>query len=204
MMRLYRSLAHNYSEGGIPLLARKAAAVCSRAFWSSDQWLIYEHAPQPARRETFTTLHRPLGFDDLVQLGYSKALAFPENLRQRFERGDSCHGFFHSGQLVTLGWSGANYMELNIGETLPCPSAWGLFDFVTLPAFQGRGFYTDALRQLVHLAHESGFKSCWIAVHPANIPSIKGIERAGFRPSRRISKRRLLGVTTLRNHAFDN
>jgi GNAT superfamily N-acetyltransferase len=205
MMRLYRSLAHNYSEGGIPLLVGKAAAVCSRALWSSDEWLVYEQKPiEPADKASFTTLHRALGFDELVALGYSKALAYPENIRHRFSRGDTCHGFFHSGQLVTLGWSGAHYMELNIGETLPSPSAWGLFDFVTMPAFQSRGFYTDALRQLARLAHESGFEACWIAVHPANIPSIKGIERAGFRPSRRISKRRVLGVTTLRNHAFEN
>lgn len=187
------------------MLLRKAVGVCSRAVWSNDRWLVYEQeSVKPADGETFTTSHRKLGFDELVELGYAKALAFPENIRRRLERGDSCHGFFHGGQLVTIGWSGPHYMELNIGETLSCPSAWGLFDFVTLPGFQSRGYYTDALRQLVRLAHESGFAACWIAVHPANMPSIKGIERAGFRPSRTISKRRVLGVTTLRNHAFQN
>jgi GNAT superfamily N-acetyltransferase len=205
MMRLYRSLAHNYSEGGIPLLLGKAASVCSRALWSHDQWLVYERAPfDPDEEKTFTTSHRSLGFDDLLDLGYAKAVSFPENIRQRFSRGDTCHGFFHSGQLVTIGWSGAHYMELNIGETLACPSSWGLFDFATLPAHQSRGFYTDALRQLARLARKSGYQSCWIAVHPANIPSIKGIERAGFRPIRRINKRRVLGVTTLLNNAIEH
>jgi hypothetical protein len=195
MKALLRSLAHNYKEGGIPLLFSKVVGKLLGGIWSSDEWLVYEQRPiTPPDHSSFKTEHRLLRFEDLVALQYAKALAFPENIRRRYARGDSCHGFFVSGQLATLGWSGANYMELNIDETLDCPTAWGLFDFITIPAFQSRGYYTDALRQLAWLAHESGFSSLWIAVHPANIPSIKGIERAGFRAAIRLRKRRVLGI----------
>jgi GNAT superfamily N-acetyltransferase len=205
MKRLYRSLAHNYAEGGIPLLLKKTVGVAAQKAWSRTEWLVYEQETVArSSLQSFSTKHKLLNFDELERLGYSKALAFPENIRERFARGDTCHGFFHSGQLVTLGWSGANYMELNIGETLECPNAWGLFDFVTMPTFQLRGYYTDALKQLARLAHEGGFKSLWIAVHPANIASIKGIERAGFRPARKVSKRRVLGVSILSNKALKN
>jgi GNAT superfamily N-acetyltransferase len=205
MKRLYRSLAYNYSEGGMRLLFAKTVGVLRNHLWSNAEWIVYEQNPiTPPSEASFITQHKPLTFDDLVQLGYEKALAFPEDIRRRYSRGDSCHGFFHSGQLVTLGWSGANYMELNLGETLHCPSAWGLFDFVTMPAFQSRGFYTDALRQLALLAHGNGLDSIWIAVHPANIPSRKGIERAGFRAARKISKRRMLGISIRRETLIDS
>jgi GNAT superfamily N-acetyltransferase len=199
MKRLYRSLAHNYAEGGIPLLFAKAFGVLQTRLWSNAEWLVYEQNPlTPPSDAAFKTQHRSLNFDELVALKYEKALAFPEDILQRFARGDVCHGFFHSSDLVTLGWSGSHYMELNIGETIDCPGAWGLFDFITIPAFQSRGFYTDALRQLALLAHDQGFNALWIAVHPANIPSRKGIERAGFRLARKITKRRILGIAMRR------
>jgi hypothetical protein len=205
MNRLYRSLAHNYSEGGVGLLFTKVVGAVLRNFWSNTEWLLYELSPtEPVSKQPFTTLHRLLTFDDLVRLGYSKALAFPENVKRRYSRGDLCHGFFASEQLVTVGWSGANYMELNTDETLDCRSAWGLFDFLTMPTFQSRGYYTDALRHLTLLANESNFHSLCIAVHPANIPSIKGIERAGFRLSKKISKRRILGVSVLNQDTLNH
>lgn len=203
MKRLYRSLAHNYSEGGLPLLARKIVDTVVQRVWSIDEWRIYEHnSPTPPSGPAYATSHKLLSFEDLVKFGYAKALSFPEDLQRRYSRGDSCHGFFVADQVATLGWSGAGYMELNTNETVACESAWGLFDFMTIPAFQGRGYYTDALRQLVAMAHENHFRSVWIAVHPANVPSIKGIERAGFHPSTLLTKRRVLGVSTLNNTAI--
>jgi GNAT superfamily N-acetyltransferase len=203
MKRLYRSLAHNYSEGGIRLLARKILATVLQKTWSIEEWRIYEHnSPTLPGGPAYATSHKLLTFDDLVNLGYGKALSFPEDVQRRYSRGDSCHGFFIADQLATLGWSGAGYMELNTNETLACATAWGLFDFMTIPAFQGRGYYTDALRQLVSMAHQNNFRSVWIAVHPENVPSIKGIERAGFRLSKLLTKRRVLGVSTLNNTAI--
>lgn len=204
MKHLYRSLAHNYREGGLRLLATKFVTVAALALWSTDRWVIYQQTPIMLTSDQVPrTQHRLLGFDELVHLGYAKALAFPETIRGRFARGDSCHGFFHSGELVTVGWSGAGYMELDVTRVLACPGAWGLFDFMTLPAFQGKGFYTESLRQIARLAREGGFDSMWIAVHPKNVPSIKGIERSGFRPARIVSKRRVLGVSTLRSQELE-
>jgi GNAT superfamily N-acetyltransferase len=204
MKRVYRSFAHNYSMGGVPLVLTKIAGTLKSRIWSTTDWIIYEQVTAPSTTTSQTlTQRQALSFADLISLGYSKAKAFPEDIHRRYARGDLCHGFIHSGHLVTLGWSGMGYMELNIGETIQCPSAMGLFDFATDPAFQGRGFYTDALRQLTSLAGNEGLGSVWIAAHPGNIPSRKGIERAGFRAVRRLSKHRILGVSMLRASPLD-
>lgn len=204
MRRLFRSLAYNYRTGGIRHLTTKCAKFLKDQLWSSSIWLIYEIDTSVAQATgaPYLTDHRQLSFNDLSRLNYEKVRSFPEDILRRYARGDRCHGFLNDGVLVTIGWSGSQYLELNIDETIPCTSTLGLFDFATMPAFQGRGYYTDALRQLTAMAFEDGHKSVWIAVHPNNTPSRKGIERAGFSISKTIRKSRVLGFSTHRESSL--
>lgn len=199
MKRLYRSLAHNYSAGGPATLLHKAFEAFGQRICSRTEWIIYaQDATAVSEQHTFISSRRVLGFDDLVSIGYSKALAFPEDIRQRFSRGDCCYGFFANGGFATLGWVREGHLELDRWHSIECAGTWGLYDFATMPDYRGRGFYTDALRQLVALAREAG-ASVRIAVDPGNAASIKGIERAGFQKEMKTTLSRVLGISRLGN-----
>jgi len=135
---------------------------------------------------------RELTYDELVQAGYFKVLAFPEEIRRRFERENTCYGFFLEGKLATIGWRSNGYMELDRGVNYPCEV--GLFDFITFPDFRSRGLYTNALRYLLKNIHERGSRDICIAVDADNISSVRGITRAGFSPFLLVKRRRMFGI----------
>jgi hypothetical protein len=196
MKRLYRRLAFNYSEGGFGQLFQKAISFALNALYSETRWDIYIHkgfgeldSSQPLM------LCRSLQYQDLLDAKYAKVVAFPEEIRLRFNRRDTCYGFYSNDILAVVGWSSNGFLELDHGVVFPCPSEIALFDFVTLPEFRGRGLYTGALRHLVKNIDTPGVRSAYIAVDPDNVPSVKGIRRAGFNPIHRIRRKRVLGLT---------
>jgi hypothetical protein len=195
MKRIYRTLTHNYSEGGLSQLFRKALVTFGRPIWSESEWNIYQHHGASGVPPNSKVACRIVNFDQLTGVGYYKAVAFPEVIRQRFDASQRCYGFYTDGCLATIGWSTRDYLELDRGHVFPCPGAIGLFDFFTFPAYSSRGIYTSALVLLVNKLHQEGDQIAYIAADPNNMPSIKGIERAGFRPAFKVRRKRRLGLS---------
>ena len=86
------------------------------------------------------------------------------------------------GELAAYGWSAserAHIGGLDLYLAIP-PDERYLWDFVTLPAYRGRGIYPlllqDVLRRQAAVA--DGF---WIGHEPSNVASRRGILKAGFR-----------------------
>ena len=190
-----RKLAYHLRAGGPRGLAGKLMAYLRQEIWSDSQWLVYERllTEEPAVASE-PLVRRELGFAELQRLGYDKAVAFPEGIKRRFEERNVCHGFYAGDELATIGWSSPEYLELDQDLRLAFPGAAGLFDFNTFEQFRYRGYYTNALRQLFVTMRQIGFRRAYIAVDPGNAPSIKGIERAGFRLKSRIVRRRRFGI----------
>lgn len=70
----------------------------------------------------------------------------------------------------------------------------------TNPAYRGRAMYTTVLKHIVaDVASRQLADSIFILVSPDNAPSIRGIERAGFRLQGRLRGRRVLGLLTRRS-----
>ena len=92
------------------------------------------------------------------------------------------------GTPVTYGWVAtvaAEIGELNLHFQLPAGDRY-LWDFATLPAWQGRGLYPRLLRAI--LAREAaGADRFWIIHAPENTPSGAGMHKAGFTPVGRLS-----------------
>jgi GNAT superfamily N-acetyltransferase len=189
-MSLYRSLAYNFRQGGGRQLLRKGLWRARQWIESEASWLLYRSRPVVDAPEING---RPLDFDELKRLGYFKALAFPEMIRSRLAK-CTCYGFFVNTELATVAWTWEGYLELEPGLGIPVDGI-AIFDCWTIPKFRGRGIYTASLMRLAALAGERG---ATIAVDPGNIPSIRGIERAGFEPYLALRRRRRLGVTSLR------
>ena len=195
MRDLRRKLAYHFREGGLRGVARRLVSYPRQRGWSDSEWLVYERVlTEDLAVASEALVRRELSFNELKAFGYDKAIAFPEAIKRRFQDHNVCHGFYVEGQLTTLGWSSPDYLELDQDLRFPCPGTVGLFDFTTYERFRSRGYYTNALLQLFVAMRKIGFGTACIAVDPGNLPSIKGIERAGFRLQFRFVRRWRLGL----------
>jgi RimJ/RimL family protein N-acetyltransferase len=136
--------------------------------------------------------------DGLIAHGYFKALAFPETIRARLNRGERCYGFFVDHELVNIAWTTRGALILEPGWSIDEAGSVGIYDCYTLPAHRGKGIYTDTLVRLLSGAQQEGARSAFIAVDPENRASIKGIERAGFTARYKLSRSRRFGKQWLR------
>lgn len=198
MRRILRQFAYHYGQGGTRGLLRKVGGRTRQICWSESQWVIYVRAlADDVPRVGDSLIRRELGFRELLDLGYFKVRSFPEEIIRRFDDRNVCHGFYLGDLLATIGWSSADYLELDRNVRLPCPGGAGLFDFYTFEEHRSRGYYTNALMQLAAALRNAGFARAYIAVDPGNEPSVKGIRRAGFRPALQVTRRWRFGMATI-------
>lgn len=121
---------------------------------------------------------RPAGND--AQLATLTSLSVAE-VRGRRHGGHQPYLGLMDGEPAAYGWAAraqAYVGEIDRTLTLDAASRY-LWDFVTLPAWRGRGIYPRLLQGM--LAHEVG-EQFWIIHAPENTSSAHGIIRAGFRP----------------------
>jgi GNAT superfamily N-acetyltransferase len=98
-------------------------------------------------------------------------------------------GFFH-GTPVAYGWVAtreASIGELGLTFELP-PANRYLWDFATLPTWQGRGIYPHLLRAILEQESCSA-ERFWIIHAPENLPSGAGMHKAGLLPIGQLSFR---------------
>lgn len=105
-------------------------------------------------------------------------------IRKRFESGRRCYTAWVEGKLAAYGWLSfeEEYIgELNLRLRLLSGEAY-IWDCVTMPAFRQQRLYSGLLRYIV--AELGAEKLCrvWIGADLENLPSQRGIARAGFRP----------------------
>jgi len=63
--------------------------------------------------------------------------------------------------------------------------------------------YTDTLIALAIAARDDGASAALIAVEPDNLPSIRGIERAGFQPMYCFTRTRRFGRQSFKKSPFE-
>ncbi|NTU83211.1 MAG: GNAT family N-acetyltransferase [Chloroflexales bacterium] len=125
--------------------------------------------------------------DDVEQIAAVNRIPVRE-ARARLRDGHHAYLATLDGQFVGYGWAATR--EASIGEvglrfTLPHDERY-LWDFATLPAFQGRGIYPRLLQAMLRSEVTT---RAWILHAPENGPSGAGITRAGFRPVGRLAFR---------------
>ncbi len=85
------------------------------------------------------------------------------------------------GQPVAYGWLATRKVsigELDINVELPSDDRY-LWDFATLPDWQGRGLYPRLLQSILEQEIQNA-KRFWIIHAPENLPSGAGMSKAGF------------------------
>lgn len=72
---------------------------------------------------------------------------------------------------------------------------------LTLPQFRGKGIYPAALIKVQRYLKEHGYKRVYICVEHDNLPSIKGIEKAGFTFITSVNLIKIAGVQLSKKYA---
>lgn len=203
MRALWQHIEFNYREGGLRQVLYKVFWRFQQWLWSESVWLVYRLEVAGYQGQPRLPLVRsPLELPALVQLRYFKAVAFPEGIQARLNSGAVCHGFFLDQELLNIGWTTNGCLELEGGLSIPGENCIGVFDCFTLPAHRSKGVYTDTLISFARFIRDQGAAAALIAVDPGNLPSIRGIERAGFQPLFRLRRLRRFGRESMERSVF--
>jgi GNAT superfamily N-acetyltransferase len=125
-------------------------------------------------------------------------------VQQRRADGHTPYVLRMDGQPAAYGWvatQAAAIGELGLYFSLP-PGSRYLWDFATLPQWQGRGLYPRLLQAIIRSERAARF---WIIYAPENLPSGAGIQKAGFASVGQLSLRRdgLVGLAPLPSSSFE-
>jgi len=101
---------------------------------------------------------------------------------KRFEKGSRCYAAHIHGKLAVYGW--VSYEDEFIGELnlrlRLLPGEAYIWNCVTLPAFRQNYQYSALLTYIVGELKKEPFSRVWIGADLDNVPSQRGIARAGF------------------------
>jgi len=101
---------------------------------------------------------------------------------KRFEKRSRCYAARLDGKLVVYGWVSFDEEfigELNLRLRL-LPGEAYIWNCVTLPAFRRKLLYSALLAHIVRELRAEQLHRVWIGADLDNIPSQRGIARAGF------------------------
>jgi GNAT superfamily N-acetyltransferase len=119
-----------------------------------------------------------------LMLARAMDLDDPSDVQQRFASGRRCYGVLIEGNLAAYGW--VTFEEEHIGEMGLCihlvPGEAYIWDCATTPLYRRRGLYTALLAHIIDEMRVEGLCRVWIGADGDNLPSQKGIARAGFQP----------------------
>ncbi len=138
------------------------------AWWASDP--LMDLTP-------LSDFHVQLAADD-AQMAAINHLTVAE-VEQRRQAGHLPYAGYVGETAVTYGWVAtreASIGELNLMFPIPADSRY-LWDFATVPEWQGRGLYPRLLQAIVQAERAERF---WIIHAPENLPSGAGMQKAGF------------------------
>ena len=113
--------------------------------------------------------------------GVMEGDTLPE-IHKRFEKGSRCYVARAEGKLAAYGW--VSFREESIGElslrVRLLPAEAYIWNCVTRPGFRQHYLYSALLAFIVSELRTEDFSRIWIGADLENIPSQRGIARAGF------------------------
>jgi hypothetical protein len=121
----------------------------------------------------------------LQQLDAIAALgsADPGEWRQRLDRGDCCYGAWVGSELAHYSWvqtSGRHpIMTAGVEPTIRIGELW-IYNCRTADAHRGKRLYPCTLQRIVRDYFATGAVEAWIYTSADNVPSQRGVVRAGF------------------------
>ena len=139
-------------------------------FWTEDTLIPIASLPRFTAGPAFD-------WDELAEINH---LSHAEVIDRRMN-GHRPYVARMDGQPVAYGWLATSKIsigELGINVELPSGDRY-LWDFATLPDWQGRGLYPRLLQSILEQEIQNA-KRFWIIHAPENLPSGAGMSKAGF------------------------
>jgi CelD/BcsL family acetyltransferase involved in cellulose biosynthesis len=172
-------------------IPRRVATRLAASGWERREMRVYVlDAADAAQRPVTTVMHRDVLEDLLcyepVESSQPTRADFMRTALGRLGEGYHLYSRVEDGRLVHWGWlidrqETSQMPEIDQTLTLP-PASAVLFDFYTHRVYRGRGFYGQALQQIIADASRvPGVQHVVISALATNGPSCLAIEKAGFR-----------------------
>jgi ribosomal protein S18 acetylase RimI-like enzyme len=115
----------------------------------------------------------------------------------RLERGERFWTAQHEAKIVAYCWATRDPVE--IGEVRCVISPRGdeiyLYDAFTFAEYRGQNLYPALLQRILEQSHQEGLRRALIFVLSENTPSIRGVQKAGFREFQRVTYCDILGFS---------
>jgi predicted acetyltransferase len=105
-----------------------------------------------------------------------------DEIQKRFEKGSRCYAARVNGEIAAYGWVSFEdefIGELNLRLRLLRDEAY-IWNCATLPAFRQNLLYSALLIYMVDELRKEPLHRVWIGADLENVPSQRGIARAGF------------------------
>jgi hypothetical protein len=148
-------------------------------------------APDPGSGVDVRELH----LEELMSTGYFKAIAYPERMQARFDRGHRCFGVFVDGAIGNVSWVSQDHCPIDYGlPDIAVPGGIGIYDCFTMPECRGRGAFTSVIAVMCSVAHRGAYDRALALIVEGNAASRHVFGKMGFEAVGRVEYRRgLLG-----------
>jgi ribosomal protein S18 acetylase RimI-like enzyme len=183
---------------GSPVQPSRRNLVFERgSFWEMDlaNKRLASTPIDKAEAAVFSEIHR----DNADTLAIAMGLTEPAPVLHRLASGKRCFAARMNGEIGVYGWVSRSVECIGEieHEILLQPEEAYIWDCATLPQYRRLGYYTALLRFITAELQAEGIKRVWIGSSIKNVPSLRGFDRAGFRPVITIFFVRLLNLSFL-------
>ena len=199
IMRVLKIMHLQYSNLGL----REFMALVFRSLFKVDRLLIYSRD----LTSEITRIESHVG-DEYIRKGDMSDLAMSRKSMAAPSWEFSCDlydgvkdYFFYkmNGAIGHISWI---YYKNDPNRIIDLCSYEGEVKYsLTLPEFRGKGIYPATLIEVQRFLKEKGYKRLFICTREDNVPSIRGIEKAGFKFVAKISLIKFLGMQVSKRYA---
>ncbi len=145
-------------------------------------WAANLDDPLPVTTPLIEAAFCPAGPASLPALATALGQDASADMLQRFATGRRCYAAWVEGRVAAYGWVSFDEEfvgELNLRLRL-LPGEAYIWDCVTAPPFRRHHLYTALLGYILHELRAMPVCRAWIGANQENVPSQRGIARAGF------------------------
>ncbi|MFY9741116.1 MAG: GNAT family N-acetyltransferase [Candidatus Sulfotelmatobacter sp.] len=202
----WRAARGRVDEVGFAEIARRALRKAARSFASRDEVLLFEAADAQVSDDVRLQLS-PLTREHLVEAsilnaGDAETLGYLMRCARRLSESRLSGFVLQTGESKPLhflwvsDYNGFHLTEIDYVLELSSPGAAMIFDCWTPAANRAQGYYAIAIRRVAARLREQG-REAWIFGGASNVPSLRGILKAGFHYRFSLLRRSQLGRSSI-------
>ena len=204
MLHVFRNILkfvdhHTYGE-----LLNRLWCTAVRHFYENNARYIFRLNVSSAVDADQSLVIKELGVNDINKM-LEVMYVSRAGLEKRFNRGDHCFAVLDGDRIISYFWAQfglRDICELHLKFELSSSWTW-MYNAITVKAARGQELYPNLIRHMAKALSQSGIEECFIDVDPKNIPSIRGLEKAGCKRVVEIRMRKVFSKIIYNATVFD-